>query len=347
MKVAGFTKVAGQINNLEIHILHTGQHSHAKLSSDIAKQLGIVIDHYLDIENVSPANFIGEAISAISTYAEETFVPYIIMAVGDVNTALAAGIAANKLGITLAHLESGLRSYQEDMPEELNRILVDRMADIHFVTEPSGLRNLYEEGINDAQIHFVGNTMIDTLVENRAAILESSSPIPELKKSEYILFTAHRPENTDSKDAATKLVELLLWLASKRQVVYPIHPRMIDRLKAFGLYEQLEDVKSIYIVEPLDYFSLQRIQLDAYAVVTDSGGMQEESTFWRVTCITIRKSTERPVTCLSGTNVVTGVDISKVEAALNKIDGDEHLSSMPEKWDGQSTARILELLSQY
>jgi UDP-N-acetylglucosamine 2-epimerase (non-hydrolysing) len=270
-----------------------------------------------------------------------------MLVVGDVNSTLAGALTANKLNIKLAHVESGLRSFDETMPEEINRILTDKICNLYFVTEPSGLENLKKEGVQNDKIKFVGNTMIDTLVGfsdkiDQADILEKHN----LTKQQYILTTLHRPATVDFEDGLKRLIELFENIAKKYKAVFPIHPRTVANLKKFGLYDKLMQNKNLIITEPLDYFAFQKLIKYSKFIITDSGGIQEESTFLQVPCLTLRNNTERPVTCTEGTNTLVKFDIAEIGKLISEIEnGTYKKGKVPALWDGHATERIFEALT--
>ena len=273
------------------------------------------------------------------------FKPDLMIVPGDVNSTLASAITANKLGIPLAHLESGLRSNDRDMPEEINRILTDEITDYYFVTEKSGLENLTVENKTGKQF-LVGNTMIDTLVANEKNI-SNSTIIKDLGiESEFVLMTIHRPSNVDSKKGLLKLLELLRYLDNKLSVVFPIHPRTISKLKEFDLYNDIEKLNNLIITEPLGYFEFQKLIKNCKFVMTDSGGIQEETTFRQKACLTLRENTERPSTVVIGTNTLVDFDVEILKTYIEDIfEGRYKTGQIPELWDGKATERILKIIS--
>jgi UDP-N-acetylglucosamine 2-epimerase (non-hydrolysing) len=275
------------------------------------------------------------------------FKPDAMIVVGDVNSTLAASITANKLGIFLAHVESGLRSNDRTMPEEINRLLTDEIADCFFVTEPSGMDNLKKDGKAENKIHFVGNTMIDTLVAFQSEIKESNVlDVYSLEHNKYVLMTMHRPATVDSKEGLLKLLELIEFVTVNYKVLFPIHPRTLNNLSSFGLIERFNANKKIITTQPLDYFSFQKLISSSKFILTDSGGIQEESTFLKVPCLTLRPNTERPITCSVGTNTLVPFDLSVIKNLVESIENENYKKGeIPLLWDGNATKRILEILS--
>lgn len=330
-------------------LVHTGQHYDFNMSSAFFEELKIrTPDHFLSVGHEHPAVQIGSIINNLS----EIFVqekPDIVIVVGDVNSTLAAGICANKHGIKLAHLESGLRSSDRAMPEEINRIIVDQMSDIHLISEISGIENLKEEKLFGHSV-LVGNTMIDTLVAFEKEI-KKSNILEELnvKPKEYFLVTIHRPSNVDNLEGLTFVVDLITKVGfGEYKIVFPVHPRTRKRLESFGLLQQLEENKNIILTTPQSYFKFQNLIANSIAVITDSGGIQEETTFKQIPCLTLRDSTERPSTIDIGTNILLPFDIEKINASVNQIlNGNWKEGAIPEKWDGKACARIATTLKDY
>ncbi len=275
-------------------------------------------------------------------FAEEK--PDLVITPGDANSALAGALAANKCGVRVAHLESGLRSNDRTMPEEINRILTDEITDMYFVTEQSGLDHLRAEGKAEAKIHFVGNTMIDTLVAFEEDISKSDVLTKyELEKGEFYLMTMHRPANVDHREGLEFISNLIKHLTKERKVVFPIHPRTMKNLEKEGLFTELVMISNLVFTEPLDYFSFQRLIKDAHCILTDSGGIQEESTFRQVPCFTLRPNTERPITCELGTNTLLPTELDAVIEALQRP---FKSGQIPPLRDGKSTERIGEVINK-
>jgi UDP-N-acetylglucosamine 2-epimerase (non-hydrolysing) len=277
-----------------------------------------------------------------------TFKPDLMIVVGDVNSTLAAALTANKMGIKLAHLESGLRSFDNTMPEEHNRIITDKLTDVFFVTEPSGYEHLRKEGIVEERILFYGNTMIDTLVAFTDQI-EESTILEELKlqQKEFVLMTMHRPATVDDKQGLLKLKDLIEYITKKYKIIFPIHPRTLKKLEGFGLKESLLNNSNLVLVEPLGYFAFQKLIKDSKFILTDSGGIQEESTFVGIPCLTLRPNTERPVTVTEGTNTLVPFELEVIKSYITQIEtGTYKKGTIPKFWDGKATERILEFISK-
>lgn len=345
VKITQFKKVAKNFPDLEVKIAHTGQHYDERMSAVFLKQFNIEIDYFLGVLASSANSLIGEIIIALEKVIQ-SYEPDILLCVGDVNSTLAAAISANKLGVKLGHLESGLRSLDRQMPEEVNRILTDEISDICFVTEKSGIENLKQIGKAENQIAFVGNTMIDTLIHFNNEI-EASSILEEiaLKKGKYILVTMHRPRNVDTKEALLKIIDLFKNITSKHLVVFSMHPRTKNSFEKFNLINKLESINQLKIIEPQNYFAFQKLIKYSFCVITDSGGIQEETTFLKIPCITLRENTERPSTLEEGTNVLMSFNTQKItETILAITNGNFKNGEVPKFWDGNATKRVLETI---
>jgi UDP-N-acetylglucosamine 2-epimerase (non-hydrolysing) len=272
--------------------------------------------------------------------------PDYLIVVGDVNSTLAAALTANKMNIKLIHVESGLRSFDRSMPEEHNRVLTDQLTDIFFVTEESGKQNLLKEGKPEEKIFFVGNTMIDTLVAyeemiRKSNILESLN----LQPGKYILMTMHRPANVDSKEGLLKMIDIIEEICKEFKLVFPIHPRTVNRLMEFDLFAQLKRNKNLCLTEPAGYLNFQKLILESFLVITDSGGIQEETTFRKIPCLTLRANTERPSTIEIGSNKLLPYEKKDIMLELDKVrKGTFKKGNIPPLWDGKATERIFQIL---
>jgi UDP-N-acetylglucosamine 2-epimerase (non-hydrolysing) len=348
IKVTRFKEVAKQYPGIRLKIVHTGQHYDNNMADVFFKQFGLEPDYFLNITQGSPNSQIAEIMVKLEMLMLNEFKPDLVMVVGDVNSTLAGALTANKSGIKLAHVESGLRSFDRSMPEEHNRMLTDELADLHFVTEQAGLDNLSVEGKPQAGIFFVGNTMIDTMVAF-ADKIDSSDVLQrmEIGEKKFVLMTMHRPGNVDTKEGLQKLLELVNYLSQKYTVVFPVHPRTIKNMEQSGLHKQFSDNKNLLLTDPLDYFSFQKLIQGSSFIITDSGGIQEESTFLQVPCLTLRPNTERPVTITSGSNELVPFEIAKIASRIEAIEnGSFKKGTIPPLWDGKSTERIFEVLAK-
>jgi UDP-N-acetylglucosamine 2-epimerase (non-hydrolysing) len=275
--------------------------------------------------------------------------PDLVIVVGDVNSTMACTITAKKLGIKVAHVEAGLRSRDMDMPEEINRLCTDVLCDYLFTTDRFADENLRAEGVAEEKIVFVGNMMIDTLMKHRqmAAGLDVLGKLG-LAPGKYATLTMHRPSNVDGRETLEGILGALRKIAEKLPIIFPIHPRTRKMAEQFGLnhyFANGEEVKGIWLTEPLGYLEFLHLNMHAKMVLTDSGGLQEETTVLGVPCITMRHNTERPITCEVGTNTIVGNDPGKIlSAARMVLDGQWRKGGIPEKWDGRSAERIVEYL---
>jgi UDP-N-acetylglucosamine 2-epimerase (non-hydrolysing) len=304
-------------------------------------------DYDLEVGSGSHAEQTARVMIALEPVIKDT-APDLVVTVGDVNSTLAAALVAAKLNVPVAHVEAGLRSRDRTMPEELNRLVVDQLSDLLFTTSRDADQNLAAEGIPPERVHFVGNTMIDTLQHHLPRAL-NSTVLSEfgLSPSEYAVVTLHRPSNVDEREGLERLVHMLLELGLKLPVVFPVHARTRDRLAEFGLEASLRRRLSINLCDPLGYLDFLGLMANARLVLTDSGGIQEETTVLGVPCLTLRKNTERPVTITEGTNRL--VDPDDPQAALAAAD--EILAApmpmlcRPEYWDGHAGDRIVRVIA--
>ena len=269
-----------------------------------------------------------------------------VVVVGDVNSTLAAAIAAAKLGIRIAHIEAGLRSFDRSMPEEINRLVTDSIADLLFVSEPAGVENLIREGHPADHIKLVGNVMIDTLhhMSARANELAVAHQLG-LRPREYGVITMHRPSNVDSNSTLAALVDVLIDISNDIPFVFPVHPRTSNALDRAGLRQRMEKAENLRLMEPLGYLPFLSLTSHARVIVTDSGGLQEESTALGIPCLTLRSNTERPITVDLGTSTLIGSDADKLRNALRDVLSGQYKSgTCPELWDGHAAERIARVL---
>ena len=347
IKITQFEKeFAHYPDEFEFRLLHTGQHYDQAMSKVFFEQLQLrEPDYYLGIGAGQPGAQMGQIMVQLTEVMTE-WRPDIVFVVGDVNSTLAAALAANKLGVRIAHLESGLRSHDLAMPEEINRILTDRITDDFFVTEQSGWDHLTADGHPQANIHFVGNTMIDALVGFEQEI-QQSTILEELgvESNHYTLLTMHRPRNVDVETQLEKLIQVITHIGKALPVVFPVHPRTRKRLETFGLIDRFNAIEGLVQSGPMDYLSFQKLIAHTRVVVTDSGGIQEETTFRQVPCLTIRPNTERPSTITLGTNELLDFEPTAIAERFDQvIAGTFKKGSIPPKWDGKATQRIVEVL---
>ncbi|MEW6773631.1 MAG: UDP-N-acetylglucosamine 2-epimerase (non-hydrolyzing) [Bacteroidota bacterium] len=353
IKVTQFKRVAKNYPHFDVKIVHTSQHYSDEMSRAFFDELNLHPDFYLDVPaNLSAVSQMAEIMKQLEHLIQSQYYPDLIMVVGDVNSTLAGALVANKMNIPLAHLESGLRSFDNSMPEEYNRVLTDKMAQYFFVTEEDAIINLKYELIKDERIFFVGNTMIDTLVHYQDKI-EQSAILEKLGVSahQYILLTLHRPNNVDTEQGLKNIIHLIKSLENEFQnvfknVVFPIHPRTENRFKQFQLWEELNAIPSLILTPPQSYFNFQKLIKYSAAVITDSGGVQEETTYLNIPCITLRPSTERPVTMWKGSNLLLPFDTTIVTKYLQQLlnHKTQSLHQPPPLWDGKATERVFEVL---
>ena len=349
-----FIKIGALHRAFEAHpalgprLVHTGQHYDARMSEVFFEQLELPEpDLYLGVGSGTHAAQTAATMIAL----EEVFLserPDVVVVVGDVNSTLAGALVAAKLHLPLVHVEAGLRSFDRTMPEEINRLVTDRLADVLYVTEASGQENLRREGHADDQIVFAGNVMIDSLVRFRgkAAALDTAASFG-LEAGGYVLMTMHRPANVDDPAALARLVEIVHAVTALAPVVFPVHPRTRARLEAEGHLGALLALGGLHLAEPLGYLEFLSLMQSAALLVTDSGGIQEETTFLQVPCITLRDNTERPVTLTLGTNELLPLDATPIVAAVKKaLAGDWKQGVIPPLWDGHAAERIADDLAR-
>lgn len=342
MKIAPLLRELHARPAFETCLVHTGQHYDAAMSEGFFRDLGIPEpDVNLGVGSGSHGAQTAQVLEKMEAILQERR-PDAVVVVGDVNSTLAASLAAVKLGIPVAHVEAGLRSFDRTMPEEINRLLTDAISDWLFVTEPAGEENLRREGVPAERIHFSGNVMIDTLKAHLDRA-RSSDVLGRLglEPGRYAVLTLHRPSNVDDEASLRRLFGVLEEIHAEIPVVFPVHPRTrasIARLLA-GQPPRLT------LTDPLGYLDFLRLMADARLVLTDSGGIQEETTVLGVPCLTLRQNTERPITLSQGTNVLVGTDPATIRMEVRKIlDGDARRGRVPERWDGQAAARIADVL---
>jgi UDP-N-acetylglucosamine 2-epimerase (non-hydrolysing) len=338
MKMAPIILEARRRNISQVFV-HTGQHYDAKMSKVFFDELQMPEpDVYLGVGSGSHAEQTGKVMIDIERVLLEKK-PKMIVVAGDVNSTLAAALTAAKLNIPVAHVESGLRSFDREMPEEINRILTDHLAQLLFVTEPSGEANLRREGIGDDKIRFVGNTMIDSLVLHREAALQKEPwRALGLEPGRYGIVTLHRPSNVDEPAVAGEIARALAVIARDLPLLFPIHPRTLKNTGA--LWTTLAGVR---VVEPFGYLDFLGLMARASVVVTDSGGIQEETTALGVPCITVRTTTERPVTVEEGTNRLVSPNADDIVAAFRA--GPKKTARVPALWDGRAAIRVVDAIA--
>ncbi len=359
MKMAPILRAMRNRPELHATLIHTGQHYDASLSDVFFQQLDMphpdihlevgsgthagqtarVLERMEEVLLAGPSNEQGGGSNGGKSFD-------MLLVVGDVNSTLAATLAAAKLNIPVAHVEAGLRSRDRTMPEEINRLMTDAVAELLLVSEPEGMDNLRAEGHPESQIHLVGNVMIDTLFSQLEAArsLDELAPLG-ISPGQYTVVTLHRPSNVDHQDVLGNLVEVLVNLSNRLPVVFPIHPRTAAKLAEFELMERLEQAPHVHCLPSIGYREFLCFTSQAKVIVTDSGGLQEESTALGIPCLTMRANTERPITVTEGTSTLIGHDVAflseQLEAVLN---GSYKQGSCPKLWDGKASERIVDVL---
>jgi UDP-N-acetylglucosamine 2-epimerase (non-hydrolysing) len=346
VKIAPLMREMRKSPDIEAILVHTGQHYDERLSDVFFRQMGIPRpDVNLEVGSGSHAVQTAEILKGIEPILLDAR-PDVVLVVGDVNSTVAVTLAATKLGIQVAHVEAGLRSFDRTMPEEINRVVTDALADHLFVTEPDAIDNLLREGRTRECIHFVGNVMIDALTQflpiaQRSGIGQELGLQTDGEFQPFAVLTLHRPSNVDSAETLRSLLQAVESVADLLPIVFPVHPR--TRQKLNGL--QLKTHPGLRLVEPLGYLDFLCLLSRARLVLTDSGGIQEETTALGVPCLTLRENTERPVTVSEGTNQIVGTDPARIVAAAREIcDGRSKRGRVPQYWDGCVAERIVRVL---
>ncbi len=338
-----FTATAG----IEPMLVHTGQHYGERMSDLFFHQLGIPEpDVNLEVGSASHAVQTAEIMKAFEPVLLEHAADAVLV-VGDVNSTIACGLVAVKLGVKLIHVEAGLRSFDRTMPEEINRVLTDTVSDLLFCTEQSGVENLINEGIAEEKIFLVGNVMIDTLLKSRE--LAAGSTILDdlaLRQGEYVVLTLHRPSNVDDPAVLARLFDALEVIQDDVPIVFPIHPRTRNNLEGSSLARRVAKLGKLQLIDPVGYLDFLKLMSSAKAMLTDSGGIQEETTILGIPCLTLRQNTERPITAKIGSNRVVGTDTEKIIEAWRDIQaGRWQTPRTPELWDGQAAKRIARIIA--
>ena len=333
-------------NSLSARLIHTGQHHDYVLSELFFRELSIKEpDIYLGVGSSTHAVQTGRIMAGL----EKVFMkskPSLVLVVGDVNSTLAASLTCSKMDIPVAHVEAGLRSCDPQMPEETNRIVTDVLAEYLFTTSKDANANLEKEGIDKRKIFFTGNVMIDTLLKLKPKAEKMDAQLSgfNLKKKNYALITLHRPSNVDNKSVLTGIIKTLVHISKSLPIMFPIHPRTEKKIDEFGLRHYFKS-DSIRLIKPIGYLENLNLMLNSKVVLTDSGGIQEETTVLRIPCLTVRENTERPVTAEIGSNTVVGTNPEKIFNEFNKImHGTYKKGKIPKYWDGRASERIVKIL---
>jgi UDP-N-acetylglucosamine 2-epimerase (non-hydrolysing) len=345
MKVAPVMEALARVDGVRQMLVNTGQHYDDTMAGGFLRELNLPRpDCDLGVGSASHAVQTAKVMMAFEAICLEHR-PDLVVVVGDVNSTMAASLVAAKLLIPIAHVEAGLRSFDRTMPEEVNRIVTDRLADVLLTPSRDGDENLKREGVAAERIHFVGNVMIDTLFRHLPlATLDRVRDRIDVCEGEYAVLTLHRPSNVDQPDAFRGIIRAVRAVASRMPVVFPVHPRTRQRLAEFSLASELE---GIILTEPLGYIDFLSLTSHARIILTDSGGLQEESTALGIPCLTLRDNTERPVTVTHGTNRVVGTRYEDIVAGVELALTSSGPKRIPELWDGCAGARIAAVLESF
>lgn len=346
MKIAPLMKAYESSSIISPVLVHTGQHYDEKMSDLFFRQLEIPEP---DINLECGGGSHAQQTAAIMTAFEPVLLehkPDSVLVVGDVNSTIACGLVAVKLGIKLVHVEAGLRSFDRSMPEEINRVVTDSISDLLFCTEQSGVDNLLHEGIAEDKIFLVGNVMIDTLLKNKAKA-ESSNILNQLNlnSNDFAVLTLHRPSNVDDEIVFGRILDALEIIQKDMPIIFPVHPRTRKNIYSMSLGERVDAMAGLRLLDPIGYLDFLKLMSSAKIVLTDSGGIQEETVILGIPCLTLRENTERPITVEIGSNHLVGTDTSKIIHAYRQaVDDRWHEPKMPPLWDGRASERIVKIL---
>jgi len=348
MKMAPLYKEFSKFpEKFEIKLIHTGQHYDERMSKFFFDDLQMPQpDEYLEVGSGSH----GKQTAKIMERYEEVLLkdkPDLVIVAGDVNSTSACAIDAVKLHISVAHVEAGLRSFARTMPEEINRILTDAISDYLLTPSLDGDENLLAEGVPKEKIFFVGNIMIDTLVQYKEKA-EKSDILQKLEIDfEYALITLHRPSNVDSENGLLIILNAFEDISKSIKLIFPIHPRTRKQIKEFRLEEKVKNMPNLILTEPVGYYDFLKLQMEAKFILTDSGGIQEESTYFGVPCLTLRPNTERPITIWEGTNKMVKLETKDIiKEAKEILNGNIKKGKIPKYWDGKTAERIVKIFHQ-
>lgn len=338
VKIAPIIRELKLDNRLKYRLVHTGQHYDQDMSNSFFDQLNIPLpDVNLGISGGNQSEQVGKIMIAYEALLEKE-AAQLCLVVGDVNSTMACAITAKKFGLTVAHVEAGLRSGDNSMPEEINRIVTDSISDFYFTTSKIAGEILEKEGVDKSRIFFVGNTMIDTLIFERSNLLKPNFwDEKQLQKGQYFVLTLHRPKNVDDISTFKDYIDVICQ-NTDIPILFPVHPRTSKQLAGISY-------PNLFLVKPLSYLEFNYCVANAKGVITDSGGITEETTYLRIPCLTIRDNTERPETVDVGTNVLVGTDPKNIPPYLNKLnEGNWSAGEIPENWDGKAAKRIVKAL---
>ena len=357
MKIAPLMHALKDHPTLEAILVHTGQHYDEKMSHSFFEQLNIPKPH-INLEVGSGSHAVQTA-KIMERFEKVCFAekPDMILVVGDVNSTAACSLVAAKLHIKVTHYEAGLRSRDRDMPEEINRLVTDAITDLYITTSQDASDNLFQEGVAKEQVYMLGNLMIDSLVSQLEKATALTLDLSDLygkplenswsqSKSGYAMMTFHRPSNVDNKEALSSLVEQWIKTSEILPILFPIHPRTQNMLEQFGLMDRMQSAPNIYLTGPLGYLEFLKLVSESALVITDSGGIQEETTYLKIPCLTVRPTTERPVTIWEGSNqLIKGDEI--YSRAAESLNASRDKYQVPKYWDGASAGRIVGLLERF
>lgn len=355
MKMAPIIRQLQQVKHLITpYLVHTGQHYDQAMKDTFFQQLGIPEpDKDLGVGSGTHAVQTANIMLQFEPVLDE-IKPFAVLVVGDVNSTIACGLVAVKKQIPLIHVEAGLRSYDREMPEEINRILTDQLSDLLLTTERSAADNLIKEGIEPSRVYFAGNVMIDSLLSNckqadsLQTTLQKYNCKQVINQNDYALLTLHRPSNVDDSETLSRLIQVVGDVSKKIPVIFPVHPRTQQKISQAGLLDRLPSDRVI-LLPPVSYLEMVGLMQTAKVVLTDSGGLQEETTALGVPCITLRENTERPITITEGTNTIVGTDPAKIMQCVDEVLANGGKSGrIPEYWDGKAAERIVkEIVKRY
>jgi UDP-N-acetylglucosamine 2-epimerase (non-hydrolysing) len=346
MKIAPLMAEYSRYKSIKATLVHTGQHYDEIMSKLFFSELGIPEpDVNLEVGSGSHAAQTAEIMKRFEPVLIN-YKPDVVVVVGDVNSTIACGLVAVKLGIKLVHVEAGLRSGDRSMPEEINRVLTDSISDLLFCTEQSGVKNLHREGISPKKIHLVGHVMIDTLLRNKEKAKKSNIlNLLNLNGDDFAVLTLHRPSNVDDPVVFARILEAIKIIQNDIPVIFPVHPRTRKNLESGSLGEHANQLPGFRLTEPLGYLDFLKLMSNAKVVLTDSGGIQEETTILQIPCLTLRENTERPVTTEIGTNQIVGTNPTTIIQAYKRaVNGALRRPAIPPLWDGHAAERIVKTI---
>ncbi len=348
MKMAPLYKeFANYPEEFEVKLIHTGQHYDERMSKFFFDDLQMPKpDEYLEVGSGTH----GKQTAKIMERYEKVLLkdnPDLVIVAGDVNSTSACAIDAVKLHIPVAHLEAGLRSFSRSMPEEINRILTDAISDYLLTPSPDGDENLLAEGVPKEKIFFVGNIMIDSLMQYQDRAIDSDILNRIGIRNDFALITLHRPSNVDNKKGLLTILNAFEEISKSISLIFPIHPRTTKQIQTFDLEDKVKKMKNLHLIPPVGYYDFLKLQMDAKFILTDSGGIQEESTYFGVPCLTLRPNTERPITITEGTNNLVKLNtINIINEAQKILSGNIKKGRIPKYWDGHTAERILEIFRE-